>query len=1012
MYNIHMATPLFVRSCYTLLGSLLTPEMIAKKAKEFSYQAVALVDEKVLSGAKAFQKACAREGIRPLYGLSFPVEKEGQSVHPFFLAEDDEGYGRLIALSSRLCLSEEPLPPEAVKDYHSHNQLIFPSDQLPVDLSADDSSLLKQLQSLQAFYGGFLVGICDHDQAYNASRDARLRPLLETARIRTVAFSRTYYAEAEDEEAFHTAEAIRDKTTLQDHPGARSNGRHFLSPQELEKLYDHRDLEYGDMLAYRCTVELSQHTALPQYAAPNQASSRDYLVALCKAGLQKRLKGKRDARYEERLKKELQVIIEMDFADYFLIVYDYIRYAKKEGILVGPGRGSAAGSLVAYCLGITEIDPLRYGLIFERFLNPERISMPDIDADFPDDRRDEVIAYVRQKYGEEHVAHIITYGTLKARQVLRDVGRVLEIPLPDIDQLAKLIPSDPRITLEGAYRASPLFAQRVEADPRNRRLYALSRRLEGLPRHESTHAAGIVFSREKLSDVIPLIRIEEDLPSVQYTMEHLEEMGLIKMDFLGLRNLSIIAGICQEIGDEFRLPLIPLDDRKTFASLARGDTLGIFQLESAGMTSLIRRMQPKNFEEIAIAIALYRPGPMVNIPSFLENRAHPETIDYLHPDLRPILEETYGIIVYQEQILSIARKMAGFSYGKADILRKAMSKKKADQLAELHDDFCNGCMARGYSKELSEQVYAYIQRFADYGFNKSHSVAYALVAYQMAYLKSNHPLAFYRSLLDGVIGSEGKTYEVLSEIHKTGIKVLGPDLNASYAHYRIEGGALRMPLSIIKEVGNASVNAILQEREKGVYRSYEDALKRLTALSVGRNVIENLIYAGAFDSFGINRSTLINNLDALLKYVKDVPDGSLFGENFDASPQLILFQENRSETARQERRVFGFYFSVNPIREVKERNGIEAPTLNELLQIRGNASGFAQIERVKEHKTKRGEWMAFLSVSDGEGTFDLTVMPALYAQFRDQLKKGRYLAFEGKIEKEGSCLLRRIRIVE
>ncbi|MBR3227671.1 MAG: DNA polymerase III subunit alpha, partial [Erysipelotrichaceae bacterium] len=699
--------------------------------------------------------------------------------------------------------------------------------------------------------------LADHDIAINSRRDIRIKSILKEEGIVTVAVSRAFYPEKEDYREYEILKCIRDKRTLDDDV-YYDEGRYFLNKEEFAGLYDRDDIRNTDRLASLCDVRCEQHTSLPLYPTPGGISSRDYLVALCKEGLRRRLKGNNDTTYTKRLEYELKTIIDMHFEDYFLIVYDFILHAKKNGIMVGPGRGSAAGSLVSYCLGITDIDPIRYGLLFERFLNPERISMPDIDTDFPDDRRSEMFSYVRDKYGIDHVGHIMAFGTMKARQVLRDVGRVLKYSNTELDMITKSIPSSYyNTTLDDAYNSSPLFRQRIESQQKYRDLFRIARKLEGFPRHETIHPAGVVMSRLPLEEVVPLARVETDLFSTQYTMEYLESLGLIKMDFLGLRNLGIIAEITDDIranvDASFNIKEIPLDDRRTFDLINNVDLLGVFQLESSGMQNLARKMKPRTFEELGMMIALFRPGPMENIPQFLENRAHPNNITYLVPALMPILEETYGIIVYQEQIMTIARVLAGFTYGKADILRKAMSKKKASELEGLKSDFISGCIANGYEKSVAVSIYELVLKFANYGFNKSHSIAYAMVAYQLAYLKANYPVWFYKALLNGVIGSETRTYEYIKECGNVGQSVKGISINRSTDVYTVEDGSIRMPFGVCKDVGTVSTVKIIEERKNGEFRDYLDCICRLSLKGVEKNVIENLIYAGALDELGLSR---------------------------------------------------------------------------------------------------------------------------------------------------------------
>ena len=1011
-----MSAPLYIRSVYSLLSSLCPIEGIISYGQKYGYKVLGLVDHNVLSGAMAFKKACSKAGIKPVYGLEFDLQLQDVVYTMALYARDDEGFSNLMGLSSYICTNENKIiDPDVLNRYRSHNVLCLMSDDMPltraIDRSEDLDAALKRQNEL---FGDYIVALSDHDKAINLNRDGRLKPFLKKHQIKMIAVNRTYYLSRDDVEEYDVLRCIRDKKLLSDNDVISESGRYFLSPEEYDLLYEREDLINTEMFANSLNVEMKFTTSLPVYTNKNNLPSKDYLVSLCREGLRRRLHGNVSNQYARRLEYELSVIIRMAFEDYFLIVYDFILHAKKNGIMVGPGRGSAAGSLVAYCLGITDIDPIRYGLIFERFLNPERISMPDIDTDFPDDRRDDVIEYVRDKYGMEHVGHIITYGTLKAKQVLRDVGRVLNYPSREIDSICKSIPNVLDMNLEKAYNEVPLFRQKIEASENNRRLYRISRKLEFNPRHESTHAGGIVFSRKPLQEVVPITLIESDMYSTQYTMEHLEELGLIKMDFLGLRNLSIIAEICDEINttEDFDIRKIPLDDPGTFKLIQDVNVMGIFQLESAGMRNLIRKMKPRTFEEIAICIALFRPGPMKNIPVFLQNRANPQNVHYYHDDLKEILEETYGIIVYQEQIINIARKMAGFTYGKADILRKAMSKKKQSELEKLGPDFINGCLKNGYDRKLAEDVYALIMEFANYGFNKSHSIAYGLLAYQLAYLKANYPLYFYKSLLNGVTGSQSKTYDYISECLNIGQKVTGISLNSSDTEYVIKDDSIVMPFVLCKDVGMISAEKIVKEREdNGLFTDYVEAVRRLTAAGVERNVIENLISAGAFDELGHSRNTMQSSLNNALMYANaHIGEISLMAD-FDDAPIIEELKDDMLVTAEKEKEVLGFYFSFNPITAVKKKHNIDTPGLNELSMTMGYVKGFGLIQRAKQIKTRKGDLMAFVDLVDDKGALSLAVMPNLYAQYGSQLVKGKYVLFEGKIEKEASCLVRKMQIL-
>ncbi|MBQ6492657.1 MAG: DNA polymerase III subunit alpha [Erysipelotrichaceae bacterium] len=1011
-----MSCPLYIRSVYSLLSSMCTVETIVAMGSRYGYKCLGLVDHNVLSGAMAFKKACLKAGIKPVYGLEIDVRCRENTHSVILYAGNDEGFTNLMALSSLINTTDEKIIDiETMNRYRENNVLCLFSDDMPLAFAFDrgddrDAALDEQ----NGLFERYIVALADHDKAINVRRDEQLKPFLKQHGIKMIALNRTYYPQRDDYEVYNVLKCIRDKRIFEDQDSINESGRHFLSKDEYEELFDKEELIETELLASRCNVELNYSTSLPLYENRNGIPSKDYLNVLCREGLKRRLKNKVPSAYVRRLEYELDVITRMHFEDYFLIVYDFILYAKKNGIMVGPGRGSAAGSLVSYCLGITEIDPLKYGLIFERFLNPERISMPDIDTDFPDDRRDEVIHYVKERYGIDHVGHIITYGTLKAKQVLRDVGRVLDYPQREVDAICKLIPNTVNMDLEKAYDTIPLFRQKIESDARYRRLYRISRKLEFNPRHESTHAAGIVLSRKKLEEVVPMTKIEADLNSTQYTMEHLEELGLIKMDFLGLRNLGIIAEIVEDIrkSEDFDIRNIPLDDEKTFRLIDDVNVMGVFQLESSGMRNLIRKMKPKTFEEIAITIALFRPGPMKNIPLFLENREHPERVDYIHPDLKPILEETYGVIIYQEQIMNIARVMADFSYAKADILRKAMSKKKLSELEKLHPDFINGAIKKGYSRETTEKVYDLILEFANYGFNKSHSIAYALVAYQLAYLKANYPLYFYKALLNGVMGSQSKTYDYITECINIGQKVKGIDLNGSGLSYIIRDDAIIMPFGICKDVGSISAGKIIEERdENGPFTDYVETVRRLSNRGVERNVLENLIYAGAFDGMGHSRHTMIESLNNVLLYAGAHKGEISLMKDLDDAPVIEELHDDNLVLAENEKNVLGFYFSFNPIAAVKKKYDINTDNLYNLSVSSGNVSGFGLIQRVKSLRTRKGDMMAFVDLVDDKGALSLAVMPRLYAQHAGELIKGKYVLFEGKMEKETSCLAKSLKIL-
>ena len=989
---------------------------IVEYGKKYGYTSIALVDHNVLAASIEFKKQCQNANIKPIYGLEVDIEIQDR-IYPIVLyAKNDDGFKNLMGLSSHICTSDENIIDiETLNKYKDHNILCLLSDNMPLTKAVDQNlDIEKVMEDQKALFGDYIVGLMDHDINLNYNRDQKIKDILKKYNISCLALNRTYYLNKEDDEDYNVLKCIRDKKTIDDPSNSLDSGRYFLNKKEFEKLYDQSDLDNTDILARNCNVSLNFKTSLPKYENKGNISSKDYLISLCREGLKRRLKNNITDEYKKRLDYELKTIIQMNFEDYFLIVYDFILYAKKSNILVGPGRGSAAGSLVAYCLGITDIDPIKYGLIFERFLNPERISMPDIDTDFPDDKRDQVIEYVKNKYGKQHVGHIITYGTLKTKQVLRDVARVLNYSTIEIDSICKTIPNNMQVDLDGAYKSIALFRQKIESDEKYRRLFKIAKKLENNPRHESTHAAGIVFSSLPLYEVVPITSIEQDLYSTQYTMQYLEELGLIKMDFLGLRNLGIISDIVAQINlsETFDINKIALDDEKTYDLICDANVLGVFQLESDGMRNLIKKMKPRTFEDIAVAIALIRPGPMKNIPEYLKNRANPSKIEYLHPSIKPILQETYGIIIYQEQIMNIARKMASFSYGKADILRKAMSKKKLEELESLHLDFINGCLQNGYSTQVAEKIYDLILEFANYGFNKPHSIAYAMVAYQLAYLKANYPLYFYKALLNGVIGSQSKTYDYIAECININQKIKGIDLNNSMLEYIIMDDYIVMPFSICKDVGSVSGQKIIEEREKnGPYTDYVNTICRLVNCGVDKKVIENLIYAGAFDEFNYSRHTMIGNLNNVLMYANAHKSQLSLQLDYDDSPIIKEYKDDKLVSAENEKNVLGFYFSFNPILDVKKKYNINTDNLYTISHQFGKVSGFGMIQRIKEIKTKKGDLMAFVDLLDDSGNLSLAIMPRLYNQFASELVKGKYILFDGEIEREDSCLVKSMKII-
>ncbi len=1019
-----MSTHLCVRSAYSLLNGTMTVQKIVHQAKELGFESVALTDVNTMHGVMEFVLECKKVNIKPIIGLEISVSYSEYNFPLLCLAKNDLGYKALLKLSSLVNTESKVIDIQTVLEFQNNLFLILYSDHSLFDqslLNGNDKDIEELARKLWRLLPNLILGISRQEDRFTSKQNQRLRTILNQLSVQTTACHRVYYAEAEEDENLRVLRAIDKQMLLSDKNLVKESFRYFLSDDEMLQLYGKEDCQMSDTIASQCDLKWeSQKTYLPKFDTPKGISSSQYLTQLCLAGLEKRLEGNESiGAYRARLKSELDVIVSMQYEDYFLIVWDFIRFAKTQNIYVGPGRGSAAGSLVSYCLGITHVDPLKYDLLFERFLNPERISLPDIDTDFPDNRRDEVIQYVLNKYGKEHVAHISTFGTLAAKQVLRDVGRVMEISVRDLDSISKTIPNTLKITLAQAYNQSDRFRQLINSDERYQKLFKIASALEGLPRHISTHAAGIVMSSVNLSEVVPMIQIESDMLSTQFTMEYLESLGLIKMDFLGLRNLTIIDEVVQAIQKEKNISLnilkVPLDDRKTLSLVHNVDTVGIFQLESEGMKNLLRQMKATRFEDIVATIALFRPGPMENIPEYINAKEKPSEIRYIVPELKPIVESTYGIMIYQEQIMQVAQKLAGFSLAKADLLRKAMSKKNANELTKLEQAFIQGCVKNNYPETIAKEIYNLIFKFANYGFNKSHSVAYAMISYQMAYLKANHPDYFFVALLNSVIGSEGKTFEYLQEAKNHNVGILGPSVNKSRDRYYLDNDSIRFPLQIIKGIGTVLSKEILLEQHKGIFKDYYDFVVRMNTHRISKANFESLIDAGALDEFNLSRNTMKASLQDALNYADMIKIEKNQQISIDTSLvkplDLIVVPDHALERVENERAVIGFYLSDHPLIYIKKKyNNLNSIAL---LNISNNNQSFiAMIKKIKQHRTKTGSLMAFIQVYDESGDMDCVLMPNQYQMIADQLKINALVKVEGLVEKEKSCLVKKIDMIE
>lgn len=814
--------------------------------------------------------------------------------------------------------------------------------------------------------------------------------------------------------------AIEKQTTLNNGTLNVSYGRYWRTDQEMEQLYDQDDLDQSDWIASQCNVDFEhlEKSDLPIYKNKLGIDSRSYLIKLCKAGLKKRMNDHIPKIYIDRLEYELSVITKMGFTNYFLIVYDMIRYAKTQNILVGPGRGSAAGSLVAYCLGITHIDPIKNQLLFERFLNPERISMPDIDTDFPDTSRHKIIEYLQAQYGADHVALIVTFSALKAKQALRDVARVKNIPNLEIDSIVRLIPNVPNMNLNKAWNEISAFRSKIQSKASYLDLFHTALKIENLPRHTSQHAAGVVLSQKEIVEVCPIYAGDGTIQSTQFTMDYLESLGLIKMDVLALKNLTTVENILSDLKKTYGLELdiykLNQNDKKTYALLSSGDTIGVFQFESDGIRSLLRDIRPQTFSDIAIALALYRPGPMENKNVYLANRNHPETIHYLHPLLEPILKETCGIMIYQEQIMQIAQTIGNMTLAQADSLRKAMSKKNKALMDSYEEIFIQGATAQNIKKEIATKIFKTMEHFADYGFNKSHSYAYASLAYAMAYLKANYPLFFYRSLLDSVTGNKEKSADYIFECSKRNVPVLPCSIVSSTDRYCIENNGIRMPFQVLKGIGKTVYDKIIQERKKKPFQDLYECMARLIACGIKENALITLINAGAFDPLYPSRKTLAENLDQIISYANlvKVEDETLhFDFSVASPPNLIRLEEQVLERAQKEKEVYGFYLSEHPISSLRKKRFQNLRTLREISEQLGFVSVLGRVSRIKPYRTKKGDLMAFLTLEDETQMIDVAIMPRLYGQIKGSLQENQIILLNGKKDRKDSILAQKIQIL-
>ena len=1063
-------THLHVHTEYSLLdGSGKIKEMVAQ-AKALGCDSLAITDHGAMYGVIDFYRAAKEAGIKPIIGCEIYVmngsrfdreisQGDDRYYHLVLLAENNQGYSNLMKIVSTGFTEGFYYKPRV--DYETLEKysggLIASSACLAgiipkLLLRGRYEDAVEEALRLQNLFGrgNFFLELQDHGMPEQRTVNSLLLRMSEEYKIPLIATNDVHYTYDTDWEAHDILLCIQTGKKVHDQDRMRyEGGQYYLkSPEEMQELFRYAPeaIQNTELIAKRCNVEIEFGVQkLPQYDVPAGYTAEEYLTKLCEEGLRRRYENYQD--YEDRLHFELETIKQMGYVDYFLIVWDFINYAKQNHIMVGPGRGSAAGSLVSYALAITDIDPIRYNLLFERFLNPERVSMPDIDVDFCYERRGEVIDYVTQKYGKDKVVQIITFGTMAARNVIRDVGRVLDMPYGAVDQIAKMIPAELNITIDKALQENSEFKRAYETDTQIRNLIDMAKRLEGLPRHSSMHAAGVVISKEPIMEYVPLSRGSDGSIVTQYVMTTLEELGLLKMDFLGLRTLTVIQDALEmiktNIGLSIDLNEIDYNDINVLEMIGAGKTEGVFQLESAGMKSFMRELRPQTLEDIIAGIALYRPGPMDFIPKYIAGKNSGKEIVYDCPQLKPILEPTYGCIVYQEQVMQIVRDLAGYSLGGADILRRAMSKKKDSVMQAERKRFVYGdektgvagCIKNGISEQVANKIYDDMVDFAKYAFNKSHAAAYAIVCYQTAYLKFYFPVEFMAALMTSVMDRLTKLGEYIQECKGLSIDILPPDINEAESTFAARGKNIRYGLSAIKGVGRNVIDAIVEERkENGPYQDIYDFCQRLALKDINKRTVENLIKAGAFDSLGFTRKQLIH-------IYMDVMDKVASDKKSDISGQLSFFDIAEEETRAAfmirvpdvgefdqevllefEKEVLGIYLSGHPLDAYSEilKKNTTARTIDFLRDEEGRVIVHDQsmatiggiISKVTNKSARNGKPMAFLTLEDLFGTVEVIVFPADYVLNRPLIVEGKRVLIKGKVtidsDADGKLIAERI----
>ena len=1049
---------LHVHTEYSLLDGACRMERLLDAAKEMGQTAVAITDHGCMYGVVEFYKAAKKRGIQPILGCEVYVarrtrfdkvhELDGENRHLVLLCENEAGYHNLLALVSKAWVEGFYSKPRVDLDLlrEHHEGLIALSaclaGEIPRALTRGDYEGAREAAlRYEGIFGrgNFYLELQDHGMAEQKRINPQLIRLSRETGIPLVATNDCHYIAPEDSRMHRVLLCIQTGRTIEDENAMEfgSEEFYFKSEEEMRALFPDVP-EAADntvKIAQRCQVELEfGKTKLPAFFTPDGSDNLEFFRRLCQEGLIRRYGEDPPQEYRDRLEYEICVISQMGYVNYYLIVWDFIRYARSVGIPVGPGRGSGAGSLAAYCVGITNVDPMRYDLLFERFLNPERVSMPDFDIDFSDERRDEIIGYVVDKYGADHVAQIVTFGTMAARGALRDVGRALNIPYNKVDQVAKLVPLSLGMTLDTAMKQSKELREKVEADPQVKELWDMARKVEGMPRHASTHAAGVVITDKPVMDYVPLSK-NDDAVVTQYTMTAIEELGLLKMDFLGLRNLSVIdhaEKLVRRREAGFSIEAASEDDGAVFRMLSEGHSEGVFQLESPGMKRLLVQAQPACVEDLIAIISLYRPGPMQFIPQYLESRKNPESVHYRHPLLRPILEPTGGCIIYQEQVMQIFRDLAGYSLGRADIVRRAMAKKKHDVLEREREVFLHGqqredgawevdgCLRRGVDQQTALELFKEIESFASYAFNKPHAAGYAVVAYQTAYLKCHYPCEYMAALLSSVLGQTGKVAEYIEECGRLGISVLPPHVNYSDMGFTVVGKSIRFGLLAVKNLGRNVIARMVEERRGGgEFTSFYNFCKRMAGRDLNRRAIESLVKCGALDGLGNNRREMLLAVERVLDSLEADKRRNVEGQMgfFDApgsaqggEPPLEKTEDfSAADKLNMEKEVTGMYLSGHPMAAyagLYQEGGYAR--MDEILQSAGERETgryqdgqwvtlLGMVVGVRKKATKNNAQMAFVSLEDMYGAITALVFPKVLEQYGSLLYEGAVVEVQGKL---------------